>query len=71
VEDIEGVPPQVSPTPGMPERKAVERWRARVRDLLHTLPRNAQKAIREDLEGANDYHDEDADTASIPAGRHR
>jgi phospholipid/cholesterol/gamma-HCH transport system ATP-binding protein len=70
VEDIEGVPPQVSP-PGMPERRAVARRRARVREPLHTLPQNAQEAIREDLEGANDYHDEDADTASIPAGRHR
>ena len=69
VEEVEGVPPQVSPTPGMPERRAVERRRARVRELLHTLPQNAQKAIREDLEGANDYHDEDADTVS--AGRHR
>jgi phospholipid/cholesterol/gamma-HCH transport system ATP-binding protein len=52
VEDIEGVPPQVVATPGMPERKAVERRRARVRQILHSLPAKAQEAIREDLEGA-------------------
>jgi phospholipid/cholesterol/gamma-HCH transport system ATP-binding protein len=34
----------------MPERKAVERGRARVRDMLHTLPPQAQQAIRDDLE---------------------
>jgi phospholipid/cholesterol/gamma-HCH transport system ATP-binding protein len=49
VEDIEGVPPQVVATPGMPERKAVERRRARVRQILHSLPPKAQEAIREDL----------------------
>jgi len=52
VEDIEGVPPQVVATPGMPERKAVERRRTRVRQILHSLPAKAQEAIREDLEGA-------------------
>jgi phospholipid/cholesterol/gamma-HCH transport system ATP-binding protein len=50
VEDIEGVPPQVVATPGMPERKAVERRRARVREIMHTLTPKAQEAIREDLE---------------------
>jgi phospholipid/cholesterol/gamma-HCH transport system ATP-binding protein len=50
VEEIEGVPPQVVATPGMPERKAVERRRARVRDILHTLPPKAQEAIRADME---------------------
>jgi phospholipid/cholesterol/gamma-HCH transport system ATP-binding protein len=69
VEEIEGVPLQVIPTPGMPARRAVARRRARVRGLLHTLPQNAQEAIREDLEGAGGYHDEDADT--VAAGRHR
>jgi phospholipid/cholesterol/gamma-HCH transport system ATP-binding protein len=53
VEDVEGVPPQVVATPGMPERKAVERRRARVREMLHTLPPKAQKAIQEDLQGAD------------------
>jgi phospholipid/cholesterol/gamma-HCH transport system ATP-binding protein len=50
VEDIEGVPPQVVATPGMPERKAAGRRRARVQEILHTLTPKAQEAIREDLE---------------------
>jgi phospholipid/cholesterol/gamma-HCH transport system ATP-binding protein len=50
VEEIEGVPPQIIATPGMPERKAVARRRARVRQILHTLPRGAQDAILDDLE---------------------
>lgn len=53
VEDIEGVPPQVVATPGMPERKAVERRRARVREILHSLPPKAQEAIRADLEDSD------------------
>jgi phospholipid/cholesterol/gamma-HCH transport system ATP-binding protein len=57
VEEIEGVPPQVIATPGMPERKAVGRRRARVRDMLHTLPADAQKAIRDDLERAGGRQD--------------
>ncbi|ORW22555.1 ABC transporter ATP-binding protein [Mycolicibacter nonchromogenicus] len=72
VEEIEGVPPQLSATPGLPERKGVARRRARVREILHTLPPNAQAAIRDDLEGTHRYAvhefpaDEDAPTASIP-----
>ncbi len=50
VEEVEGVPPQVVATPGMPVRQAVERRRARVRAMLHTLPPKAQEAIREDLD---------------------
>jgi phospholipid/cholesterol/gamma-HCH transport system ATP-binding protein len=83
VEEIEGVPPQISCTPGMPERKAVGRRQARVRENLHLLPKNAQEAILESFEqngdqGAQDYdresrgarhRDEDADTASIPTQR--
>jgi phospholipid/cholesterol/gamma-HCH transport system ATP-binding protein len=81
VEEIEGVPPQITATPGVPEREAVERRRARVREILHTLPKNAQKAILEDLEGTHNHtsrepHDEsgergydDTDTASIAARR--
>jgi phospholipid/cholesterol/gamma-HCH transport system ATP-binding protein len=85
VDEIEGVPPQITATPGMPERQAVERRRARVREIMHTLPPNAQEAIRDDLEGADSsrsgrsgresrdrrYEQEDADTASIPASRGR
>jgi phospholipid/cholesterol/gamma-HCH transport system ATP-binding protein len=54
-EEIEGVPPQITATPGMPERKAVARRQARVRAMLHTLPKNAQAAILDDLEGTHRF----------------
>jgi phospholipid/cholesterol/gamma-HCH transport system ATP-binding protein len=44
----EGLPalvPQLDPSPGMPDRQAVERRRARVMSMLHTLPAPAQEAI--------------------------
>ncbi len=53
VEEIEGVPPQLTVTPGMPERKAVGRRQARVREILHTLPPAAQEVILDDLEGTH------------------
>lgn len=86
VEEIEGVPPQVQATPGMPERKAVARRQARVREIMHTLPPAAQAAIREDLEGSQqhsvqDYPDDsttrqqqaedDAPTGRIPVAGDR
>lgn len=49
VEEVEGVPPQITVTPGMPVRQAVARRQARVREILHTLPPAAQAAILEDL----------------------
>lgn len=55
VEEIEGVPPQIVASPGMPERKAVARRQARVREILHTLPKTAQTAILDDLEGTHRY----------------
>lgn len=36
--EIKGVPPQIGPTPGMPERKAVARHRTRVRAILGHTP---------------------------------
>src|SRR5580692_6446391 len=54
-EEIEGVPPQILATPGMPERKAVARRQARVRAMLHTLPKDAQAAILDDLEGSHKF----------------
>jgi phospholipid/cholesterol/gamma-HCH transport system ATP-binding protein len=65
------VPPQISATPGMPERKAAARRQARVRENLHLLPKNAQEAILESFEanGNSRVHDYDADTASIPTQR--
>lgn len=62
VEEIEGVPPQVTATPGMPERKAAARRQARVRENLHLLPKNAQEAILESFENDKAAHN--------PAHRH-
>jgi phospholipid/cholesterol/gamma-HCH transport system ATP-binding protein len=47
----------------MPERKAVQRRRARVREILHTLPPKAQQAILEELENS--------DTGSVPVSNTR
>ncbi|MGZ8776521.1 MAG: ABC transporter ATP-binding protein, partial [Mycobacterium sp.] len=70
MEEIEGVPPQIVSTPGMPERQAVARRQARVRELMHTLPPAAQEAIRDDLEGTHRYHaSEFGETREAP--RHR
>jgi phospholipid/cholesterol/gamma-HCH transport system ATP-binding protein len=84
MEEVEGVPPQIQATPGMPERKAVERRQARVREIMHTLPPAAQEAIRDDLEGTHKYaaHEfgddaiarhrhnaEESPTASIPVAK--
>ncbi|MHA7663090.1 ABC transporter ATP-binding protein [Mycolicibacterium sp. HS_4_1] len=52
VEEIEGVPPQIEVTPGMPVRRAVARRQARVRSILPTLPPAAQAAIRRELDKA-------------------
>jgi phospholipid/cholesterol/gamma-HCH transport system ATP-binding protein len=81
VEEIVGVPEQVTATPGMPERKAIGRRRARVREMLHTLPPEAQKAIREDLDADHgdtsngsrhrSRDDADSDTESIPVSQSR
>ena len=62
MEEIEGVPPQITVTPGMPERKGVARRQARVREILHTLPPAAQEAILEDLARS------EAQTSSYAAG---
>jgi phospholipid/cholesterol/gamma-HCH transport system ATP-binding protein len=74
VEEIEGVPPQITTTPGMPERKAVGRRQARVRENLHLLPKNAQEAILDSFEGTHKYpvHDyaDDPDGRG-DSGRHR
>ncbi|PXW35225.1 UNVERIFIED_CONTAM: phospholipid/cholesterol/gamma-HCH transport system ATP-binding protein [Williamsia faeni] len=49
-EDVRGIVPQLQATPGMPERKAVARRQARVREILHTLPPAAQQAIEESFQ---------------------
>jgi phospholipid/cholesterol/gamma-HCH transport system ATP-binding protein len=60
-EEIEGIIPQVKATPGLPPRKGVQRRRARVREILHTLPPEAQRAILKSL-----ADEEDDDTQVIP-----
>jgi phospholipid/cholesterol/gamma-HCH transport system ATP-binding protein len=59
VGEIHGVPPQIQPTPGLPGRKAVKRHRARVHEIMHTLPKSALEAIRADLEGTSKYRGRD------------
>jgi phospholipid/cholesterol/gamma-HCH transport system ATP-binding protein len=39
----------------MPERKGIARRQARVRAMLHTLPKGAQAAILDDLEGTHKF----------------
>jgi phospholipid/cholesterol/gamma-HCH transport system ATP-binding protein len=80
-DEVEGVPPQISATPGMPERKAAGRRQARVRENLHLLPKDAQEAILESFANdktenaknlnydAHSRHRDEADTASIPTQR--
>ncbi|HEV2885851.1 MAG TPA: ABC transporter ATP-binding protein [Jatrophihabitans sp.] len=45
-----GVPPQLRPSPGLPERKAAGRRQERVLQMLHTLPDKAQQAVRRALD---------------------
>jgi phospholipid/cholesterol/gamma-HCH transport system ATP-binding protein len=45
-----GIPPQIQPSPGLPERKAVARRQQRVMEMLHTLPPAAQEAIQAALD---------------------
>jgi phospholipid/cholesterol/gamma-HCH transport system ATP-binding protein len=66
-EEIEGVPPQIIATPGMPERQAVARRQARVRQMMDTLPPAAQEAIRDDLEGTHRYKAHEFGDATVEA----
>jgi len=45
-----GVPPQLLPSPGLPERKAARRRQERVLQMLHTLPEKAQQAVKAALD---------------------
>ncbi|CAM3888459.1 MULTISPECIES: ABC transporter ATP-binding protein [Tsukamurella] len=56
VELIEEIAPQMQPTPGMPVRQGVARRKARVREMLPSLPPKAQAAILKDL-GDEDVQD--------------
>lgn len=50
VDDIEGIMPQMEPTPGMPRRQAVDRRRERVRLIVDTLPADARAAVMRSLD---------------------
>jgi phospholipid/cholesterol/gamma-HCH transport system ATP-binding protein len=55
-EELAGLPPlkkQIKVSKGVPERKAVGRRQERVQQMMHTLPPEAQEAIRADLESNN------------------
>jgi phospholipid/cholesterol/gamma-HCH transport system ATP-binding protein len=51
--DLRVVVPQLEPTPGLPPRQAVQRRKDRVMSMLHTLPPQAQEAIRASLTPAD------------------
>ena len=66
VDEIEGVPPQLTPTPGMPERRAVNRRQQRVRGSTTPAPGRCREAIRDELGGTHRFpvHQFATDTAS-------
>jgi phospholipid/cholesterol/gamma-HCH transport system ATP-binding protein len=56
--ELPGLPelrPQLTPSPGLPGRKAVSRRMDRVMGMLHTLPSAAQDAIRDSFPDANQH----------------
>jgi len=53
-DEATGIVPQLQPTPGLPFRKAAARRQTRVRQILHTLPPNAQAAILDSFEADAD-----------------
>ncbi|MCZ4539365.1 MULTISPECIES: ABC transporter ATP-binding protein [Dietzia] len=63
-DEVTGVPPQMQPTPGGPERRGEIRREKRVAEMLDTLPEGAQTAIRE--EWAARGHGNSRVTASAP-----
>ncbi|HEY9416150.1 MAG TPA: ABC transporter ATP-binding protein [Pseudonocardia sp.] len=55
-EEDPGLPPmkkQIKASKGLPERKAVKRRQERVEQMMHTLPQEAQDAIRADRESGD------------------
>ncbi|HEY7597885.1 MAG TPA: ABC transporter ATP-binding protein [Actinophytocola sp.] len=50
IDEIRGVPPQLEPTPGLPERQAVRRRMDRVLRILPSLPIPAQRHIMSSYE---------------------
>jgi phospholipid/cholesterol/gamma-HCH transport system ATP-binding protein len=56
-EEISGIPPQMLPSPGLPERRAVARRQQRVLDMMHTLPAAAQAAITSLMDAEHSQED--------------
>jgi phospholipid/cholesterol/gamma-HCH transport system ATP-binding protein len=73
--ELSGLPPlkpQIVASAGLPQRRAVARREARVREMLHTLPAAAQEAIRESLGAPRaDGGPDAAETQRIPTVRPR
>jgi phospholipid/cholesterol/gamma-HCH transport system ATP-binding protein len=65
-----GVPPQIQPSPGLPDRKAAQRRRQRVLDMLHTLPEAAQKAIKDLMEQEDKQAGESRDQSESSGSDH-
>jgi phospholipid/cholesterol/gamma-HCH transport system ATP-binding protein len=60
-----GVPPQLLPSPGLPERKAAGRRQERVMQMLHTLPEKAQVAVRAALDEEHAQYESAHPQASV------
>jgi phospholipid/cholesterol/gamma-HCH transport system ATP-binding protein len=60
-----GVPPQLLPSPGLPERKAAGRRQERVMQMLHTLPEKAQAAVRAALDEEHAQYESAHPQASV------
>ncbi|WP_024796086.1 ABC transporter ATP-binding protein [Tomitella biformata] len=65
-DDVRGVIRQMEASPGLPVRAAVGRRQARVREILHTLPPEAQRGIVASLEGRYGPDSMDGDYAAEP-----
>jgi phospholipid/cholesterol/gamma-HCH transport system ATP-binding protein len=68
-QELPALVPQLDPSPGMPERQAAKRRRARVMTMLHTLPVPAQQAIMNSLGAGGQADPAEPDDWEEPADR--
>ncbi|WP_290706392.1 MULTISPECIES: ABC transporter ATP-binding protein [Gordonia] len=66
-DDFSEIIAQVQPNPGMPERKAATRHRRNVEEIIHTLPANAQEAVRRSMEEEDKILAENRAQAAVQA----
>ena len=66
-DELKGVPPQMQPTPGSPERQGERRREERVAEMLDSLPAGAQEAIRAEW-AARRHGDAAPATVAVGAG---